>query len=45
MEGPVLVEVAIEEDIDLEPDLPRGNRCQDLVPELDKTLFEHLDRL
>lgn len=45
IDRPVLVEVAIEEDINLEPNLPKGNRCQNLVPELDRLVFEELDKL
>ena len=41
----ILVEASIDEDVDLEPNLPKGNNCQDLVPKLDITLFEELDRL
>lgn len=42
---PELIEIKIDEDIDLEPNLPRGNSCQKLVPLIDKTLFDELDRL
>ncbi len=42
---PILVEVGIDETVDMEPNLPRGNMCQELVPALDKTLFEVLDIL
>lgn len=42
---PILVEAAFDENIDLEPNLPKGNKCENLTPELDKTLFEELDKL
>lgn len=45
IDRPILVEARIEEDIALEPNLPKGNICQNLTPELDKTLFEELDKL
>lgn len=45
IDRPLLVEAMIDEDIDLEPNLPRGNKCQHLVPEWNKALFEELDKL
>ena len=45
IDRPILVEAMIDEDIALEPNLPRGNGCQNLAPELDKTLFDELDKL
>ena len=45
VDKPVLIELMIDENIDLEPNLPKGNMCQNLVPELDKVLFSELDRL
>ena len=45
IDRPILVEVIIDEEIGLEPNLPRGNRCCELVPELNKTLFDVLDKL
>lgn len=45
IDRPLLVEAMINEAIDLEPNLPRGNKCQHLVPEWDKALFEELDKL
>lgn len=45
IDSPILVEAMIDEDIALEPNLPRGNRCQNLAPELDKTLFDELNKL
>ncbi len=45
MDGPLLVEAQFDEAIDLEPNLPRGNRCQDMSPAMDKVLFEELDKL
>lgn len=45
IDRPALIEVQFDEDLDLEPNLPKGSRCQDLAPELDKKTFEGLDRL
>lgn len=45
IDRPILVEAMIDEDIALEPNLPKENRCQNLAPELDKTLFDELDKL
>lgn len=45
IDRPVLIEAVIDEDIGLMPNLPKGNRCQDLAPELDKTLFDKLYKL
>ena len=45
VDRPILVEAVIDEDIALEPNLPKGNTCQNLTPELDKTLFNKLDKL
>lgn len=45
IDRPILVEININEDADLEPNLPKGNKCQDLIPKLDRTLFKELDRL
>ena len=45
IDRPLLIEAMIDEDIDLEPNLPMGNKCQHLVPEWDKALFEELDKL
>ena len=45
IDRPILVEAVIDEDIGLELNLPKGNRCQNLAPELDKTLFDELDKL
>ena len=45
IDRPILVEARIDEDIGLEPNLPKGNKCQSLAPILDKTLFEELDNL
>ena len=44
-DAPKLIEIKIDEDIDIEPNLPRGNSCQRLVPEIDGKLFEELDSL
>lgn len=43
--GPSLIEVKIDEEIDLEPYLPRGNSCERLSPEIDEALFEELGKL
>lgn len=45
IDRPILVEAIIDEDADLEPDLPKGSKCQNLAPELDGTLFDELDKL
>lgn len=41
---PVLIEVQISEECTLEPCLPRGNSCQDMMPALPGELFEILDQ-
>ena len=45
IDRPILVEMNINKDTDLEPNLPKGSKCQDLTPELDRALFKELDRL
>lgn len=45
IDRPVLVEAIIAEDIGLVPNLPKGNMCQDLAPELDKKRFDELNKL
>ncbi len=45
IDSPILVEAMIDEDIALAPNIPKGNKCQNLAPELDKKLFDELDKL
>ena len=45
IDKPILVEAIIGEEIGLKPNLPKGNKCQNLAPELDKKLFDELDKL
>lgn len=45
IDRPILVEARIGEDICLDPNLPKGNKCQNLAPELDKKIFDELDKL
>lgn len=43
--GPCLVEILVDEDTPLSPNLPVGNVCQDLSPVLPKELYEQLNSL
>lgn len=42
---PCLLEMRIEEDAEMNPNLPMGAPCQDLTPELPRSLYTELDRL
>lgn len=42
---PLLMEIGIDEDICLTPNLPKGNKCQDMTPRLPKEKHEGLNRL
>lgn len=42
---PMLVEIEVDEEVDLEPYLPMANLCQKLVPEIDEELYEMLNAL
>jgi acetolactate synthase-1/2/3 large subunit len=44
-DGPVFIEVKIDETADVWPILPMGRACQDFEPKIDKTLFDYLDAL
>lgn len=40
-----MIEINIDEKIVLEPSLPRGRECQDMVPKLPRDKFDYLDSL
>lgn len=42
---PSIVEIDIDEEIDLEPDLPVGKECQDMMPALSREKYEELQSL
>ena len=42
---PLIYEIKVTDDIPLEPNLPRGNRCQDMYPPLPQELAQKLDML
>lgn len=44
-EGPSIIEILVDRNIPLEPNLPIGNRCEELAPMIPRELFEKLDEL
>ena len=42
---PLIVEVKLGEEIDLEPNLPAGNDCENMSPEIPYLLYKELDKL
>lgn len=42
---PIVYEITFSRDISLEPNLPKGNPCQSMVPLIDADLYEYLDKL
>ena len=42
---PSFVEITLDESIGLSPNLPRGNRCQDMQPALNSDKFDYLNKL
>ncbi len=42
---PIVIEIQIDEKYDLEPTLPKGNVCQDMVPKIGKILYDELEKL
>lgn len=45
IEHPLFVEVSVDENLTLLPNLPKGAACQDLYPQLEKTKYEYLNSL
>lgn len=43
--SPMLLELMVDADTELHPNLPQGNACQNLAPELPAALYEHLNNL
>ena len=43
--GPVIIEVMIDKDTQLQPSLPQGMPCQDLYPYIERNLYAKLDAL
>lgn len=43
--GPLIVEVKVEIDTKLYPNLPSGNLCQDLIPKLPDEIYRRMDSL
>lgn len=43
--APLLLELIIDENTELDPNLPQGNACQDLAPALPRELYNRLDRM
>ncbi|GHV93951.1 acetolactate synthase [Spirochaetia bacterium] len=44
-DGPQIIEILIDEDIDVLPKLPKNHSCQNFIPELEKGLYEQLDKM
>ena len=42
---PSLMEITVDESIGLTPNLPRGNKCQEMQPALDNEKFDYLNKL
>lgn len=45
LNGPGCIEIAVDEDSDLELYLPKGNPCQKLYPYMDSILYDRMDAL
>lgn len=45
IDHPLFVEVPVDENLTLSPNLPRGAACQDLYPQIDRTKYEYLNSL
>lgn len=43
--APLMLELMVDEDTALNPNLPQGNACQDLAPALPKDLYDRLNNL
>lgn len=44
-DGPLVYEITFSKDVQLEPNLPKGNPCQRMIPLIDGDLYEYLDKL
>lgn len=42
---PLFIEVPVDADLNLSPNLPRGAACQDMYPQLEKSKYEYLNTL
>ena len=42
---PLVYEIMVSSNIQLEPGLPKGNPCQRMIPLIDEGLYEYLDKL
>lgn len=42
---PALIEISIDDSIGLTPSLPKGKKCQDMQPTLQKEIYNYLNRL
>lgn len=42
---PLIIELCVDENIDLEINLPIGNKCQDMLPKLDKKIYSEIEKL
>jgi acetolactate synthase-1/2/3 large subunit len=45
IERPLFVEVPVDDNLTLSPNLPRGAACQDLYPQLERAKYEYLNSL
>lgn len=45
IEKPLFIEVSVDSDLTLSPNLPKGAPCQDLYPQIDRKKFEYLNSL
>ena len=43
--SPTLVEMIVDEEMGLTPNLPKGSKCQDMQPALQREKYEYLNRL
>lgn len=45
IDHPLFVEVPVDENLTLSPNLPRGAACQDLYPQIERSKYEYLNSL
>lgn len=45
IEKPLFIEVSVDSDLTLSPNLPKGAPCQDLYPQIDRKKYEYLNSL
>ena len=42
---PIMLEIKVDEDVCLMPFVPKGEKCQDMYPKLDRTIYSYLNNL